>query len=91
MRRLVADTLDEFGQLDCLVNSAGMLFRGDATEADDEDWRGTLATNLDMPFYLSRATLPHLVESKGSIVTSPARAACVPGAAASHMRPARRR
>ena len=29
---LVADTLDEFGQIDCLVNSAGVLFRGE-TEA----------------------------------------------------------
>jgi NAD(P)-dependent dehydrogenase (short-subunit alcohol dehydrogenase family) len=65
---LVADTLDEFGQLDCLVNSAGVLFRGDATETDDDDWRSTLATNLDMPFFLSRAALPHLVESEGTIV-----------------------
>lgn len=65
---LIADTLDEFGQLDCVVNSAGILFRGDATETDDEDWRSTLATNLDIPFFLSRAALPHLVESEGSIV-----------------------
>jgi NAD(P)-dependent dehydrogenase (short-subunit alcohol dehydrogenase family) len=72
---LVADTLDEFGQLDCLVNSAGVLFRGDATETDDDDWRSTLATNLDTPFYLSRAALPHLVQSEGTIVNI----ACVSG------------
>lgn len=65
---LVADTLDEFGQIDCVVNSAGVLFRGDATETDDEDWRETLAVNLDIPFFLSRAALPHLVEAEGSII-----------------------
>jgi len=64
----VADTIDEFGQLDCLVNSAGILVRGDASETDDDDWRDTMTINLDVPFYLSRAAIPHLVETGGSIV-----------------------
>jgi NAD(P)-dependent dehydrogenase (short-subunit alcohol dehydrogenase family) len=65
---LVADTIDEFGQLDCLVNNAGVIVRGDASETSDEDWRYTLTTNLDIPFYLSRAALPHLLHTAGSIV-----------------------
>jgi len=65
---LVADTIDEFGQIDCLVNSAGILIRGSADELTDEDWRDTLAINLDVPFYLSRAALPHLLKTRGSIV-----------------------
>ncbi len=65
---LVADTIDEFGRLDCLVNCAGILLPGSAEETDDEDWRATLSINLDIPFYLSRAALPHLIESGGSIV-----------------------
>jgi NAD(P)-dependent dehydrogenase (short-subunit alcohol dehydrogenase family) len=65
---LIGDTLDEFGRLDCLVNAAGMLFRGDSTETEDEDWRATLSINLDIPFFLSRAAMPHLVEAEGSIV-----------------------
>ena len=65
---LIADTIEEFGSLDCLVNSAGILMRGDASETSDDDWRDTMAVNLDVPFYLSRAAIPHLQESEGSIV-----------------------
>ena len=64
---LVADTIDEFGRIDCLVNSAGILIRGDAAETSDEDWRDTMAINLDVPFYLSRAALSHLLKVAGSI------------------------
>lgn len=65
---LVADTVDEFGAIDCLVNSAGILLRGDATETTNDDWRDTMTVNLDVPFWLSRAAIPHLIEAKGSIV-----------------------
>lgn len=65
---LVADAIDEFGNLDCLVNSAGVLIRGSADETSDDDWRDTLAINLDVPFYLSRAALPYLLKAQGSIV-----------------------
>lgn len=65
---LVAETIDEFGRLDCLVNSAGILIRGDAAETSDDSWRDTMSINLDIPFYLSRAALPHLLGVAGSIV-----------------------
>lgn len=65
---LVAETIDEFDSIDCLVNAAGVLIRGNAEETSDDDWRDTLAVNLDVPFYMSRAALPHLLQSVGSIV-----------------------
>ena len=65
---LITDTVEEFAAIDCLVNSAGILLRGDATETSDDDWRDTLAINLDVPFFLSRAAIPYLLASEGSIV-----------------------
>jgi NAD(P)-dependent dehydrogenase (short-subunit alcohol dehydrogenase family) len=65
---LVADTIDEYGAIDCLINSAGVLPRGNAEETSDDDWRDTMAINLDVPFYLSRAALPYLLKSSGSII-----------------------
>ncbi|MDH5619777.1 MAG: SDR family oxidoreductase [Gammaproteobacteria bacterium] len=65
---LVADTIDEFGEIDCLVNNAGIILRGTVSETTDADWRQTMAVNLDVPFFLSRAALPYLLRSEGSIV-----------------------
>jgi len=65
---LVAETIDEFDGIDCLVNAAGVLILGSAEELSDDDWRDTLTINLDVPFFLSRAALPHLIKSEGSIV-----------------------
>jgi len=65
---LVAEAIDEFGQIDCLVNSAGILLRGTAADTTDDDWRDTMSINLDVPFFLSRAAIPHLISSAGSIV-----------------------
>jgi NAD(P)-dependent dehydrogenase (short-subunit alcohol dehydrogenase family) len=65
---LVADTVEEFGQINCLVNNAGVIVRGDVGETSDDDWRYTMTINLDVPFWLSRAALPHLLRVEGSIV-----------------------
>lgn len=66
--RLVADTLEELGRIDCLVNNAGVIRRSDVAQTSDEDWRHTLTINLDVPFFLSRAALPELLANRGSIV-----------------------
>ncbi|MDJ0712462.1 MAG: SDR family oxidoreductase [Woeseiaceae bacterium] len=65
---LIADTIEEFGEIDCLVNNAGVIVRADVGETSDDEWRYTMAINLDVPFFLSRAALPHLLRAEGSIV-----------------------
>ena len=65
---LVADAIDEFGALDCLINSAGILQRGTTADTGDDVWRDTLTVNLDVPFYLSRAAIPHMQRDGGSII-----------------------
>ena len=65
---LVADTVEEFGAIDSLINCAGIFVRGDVSETSDDDWRDTMSVNLDVTFFLSRAALPHLISAEGSIV-----------------------
>ncbi|MGB8391913.1 SDR family NAD(P)-dependent oxidoreductase [Mycobacterium sp.] len=64
----VEQCLREFGGLDVLVNIAGrhQMRRTDAMT--DDDWTQDLAVNLNGPFYLCRAALPHLLERGGSII-----------------------
>ena len=65
---LIVDTIEEFGTLDCLVNSTGIYIPADISETSDDDWRTTMSINVDVPFYLSRSALPHLLRTSGSIV-----------------------
>jgi NAD(P)-dependent dehydrogenase (short-subunit alcohol dehydrogenase family) len=66
--RAVADCVAEFGRLDILANIAGFHQMRHTPTMTDEDWDRDLAVNLNGPFYLCRAALPHLLESGGNIV-----------------------
>lgn len=64
----VSDCVAAFGKLDVLVNVAGFHQMRHTTTMSDADWDRDLAVNLNGPFYLSRAALPHLLEVAGNIV-----------------------
>ena len=64
----VAQAIDSFGRLDVLCNIAGICVFNHVGQLAPETWDKVLAVNLSGPFYMSRAALPHLAESKGNIV-----------------------
>jgi NAD(P)-dependent dehydrogenase (short-subunit alcohol dehydrogenase family) len=64
----VTECVAAFGRLDVLVNVAGFHQMRHTQTMTDEEWERDLAVNLNGPFYLSRAALPHLLESGGNIV-----------------------
>ena len=67
---MIAAAIEKFGQLDVLVNNAGVYSGGDPAEISNEDWRKVIATDLDGVFFGCRAAIPHLEKTKGSIVNT---------------------
>jgi NAD(P)-dependent dehydrogenase (short-subunit alcohol dehydrogenase family) len=67
-RDAVARCVAEFGRLDVLVNVAGYHQMRHTVSMTDDEWDQDLAVNLNGPFYLCRAALPHLLESGGNVV-----------------------
>lgn len=67
-RDAVSQCVSEFGRLNALVNVAGFHQMRHTLDVTDEDWERDLAVNLNGPFFLCRAALPHLLEAGGSIV-----------------------
>ncbi len=57
-----------FGPVDIVVNAAGVIHRGDATETDVNDWRHVMSINVDGTFFLSRAAVQHMRGRGGSII-----------------------
>lgn len=67
-RVAVDRTVAEFGRLDALCNVAGVMIPGPTATMTDEAWDLTMAVNLEAPFFLIRAAIPHLLEAKGAVV-----------------------
>jgi NAD(P)-dependent dehydrogenase (short-subunit alcohol dehydrogenase family) len=65
---LINFTLASFSRLDVLINCAGIIHRSTALDTTDTQWIETMAVNLNAPFYLSRAAIPHMTKSGGTIL-----------------------
>jgi NAD(P)-dependent dehydrogenase (short-subunit alcohol dehydrogenase family) len=64
----VSDCVSQFGRLDVLANIAGFHKMRHTVSMTDDDWATDLSVNLNGPFFLCRAALPHLLETGGNIV-----------------------
>lgn len=58
----------QFGQIDVLVNNAGVEYARPFESFSDEQWQGLLEVNLHGAIRLCRAVLPHFPAEGGAIV-----------------------
>jgi len=83
-RLMVEEALRLFGQIDVLINNAGISMRALFEEFDLEAFKKVMDINFYGAMYATKNALPHIIKSKGSIVgissingkrSSPARSA----------------
>jgi NAD(P)-dependent dehydrogenase (short-subunit alcohol dehydrogenase family) len=66
--RLASETIHNHGQIDVLVNSAGIILNGTIETTTIDEWDKMFNINLRSVFVLTQKCLPHLIETKGNIV-----------------------
>lgn len=59
--RMVEETVAKFGRIDILVNNAGVMLLGPIVDADTEDWRRMIDTNVVGLLYATHKALPHMI------------------------------
>src|SRR3712207_4358276 len=78
VRETVAAVVEAAGQVDILVNSAGVALLGPAAELSDEHWNATLAVNLTGTYLMCREVGARMLErGRGKIINLASQAATV--------------
>ena len=67
-KSMVDKTIESFGQLDVMINNAGISMRSLFLDLDLEVIRRVMDVNFWGTVYCSYHALPHLIQSKGSLV-----------------------
>lgn len=75
VERSIAAVLTRRGRVDALITVAGLLEFAHAATTSTESWNRLLAVNLTGTFLMCRATIPHLLATRGAIVTTASTAA----------------
>lgn len=64
----VERTVAEFGGIDSLINSAGVMLMARIEDSDPQDWVTMMDTNVLGSMFLIKLALPHLLASQGAVV-----------------------
>ncbi|MEM8496551.1 MAG: SDR family oxidoreductase [Pseudomonadota bacterium] len=73
----IDQVVNHCGGIDVLCNVAGIVSFRAIADVDPSFWRKHFAVNVDGPFFLSQAALPHLTKTGGNIVNVASSAALV--------------
>jgi pteridine reductase len=68
IKRLFQQTVEQFGRLDILVNSAANFLPARLDDTTEKMWDAALDTNLKAPFFCAQAAAPLLKQSRGVII-----------------------
>ncbi len=61
--RVIGEVLEQHGQLDILINNAGMTVDKTVRKMTPDEWDHVIHVNLSGAFYLSKAILQHMLDN----------------------------
>jgi pteridine reductase len=65
---LVAETIQQFGHLDVLINNASTYYASEIGDIDETKWLDLMGSNLKAPLFLSQAAAGELRKNNGCII-----------------------
>lgn len=68
VKQMTEDTASHFGNIDCLVNNAGISRTGLFTDTSEADWAEMLDTNVLPVIAACRSALPHMIRKKSGTI-----------------------
>lgn len=68
--QVLDEVISRSGQLDVLVNNAGMMQERSVEDTTLDEWNRMVTVNLTAPFLLTKASLPYLRRTSGAIVNT---------------------
>lgn len=68
VKRIIDETIAKYGQLDVLVNNAGIIATGTIENTSLEQYDTVMNTNVRSIYQLTMLAVPYLIKSQGNIV-----------------------
>jgi NAD(P)-dependent dehydrogenase (short-subunit alcohol dehydrogenase family) len=69
-KKMIEETLRQYGKLDVLFNNAGIWISGAAEKTSETDWDKVIDINLKGCFLCSKYAIPHLKKTRGVIINT---------------------
>jgi 3-oxoacyl-[acyl-carrier protein] reductase len=70
VRALVAAAVEEMGQIDVVINNAGLGGEVPVVDMSDDQWNSVLDITLSSVFRMTRAVLPHMKERGSGVIVN---------------------